>query len=91
MELVDARKKTRDDTSPSDNDDGDFDADNSDDSSAYDNNAFNNVDNVRHFNALYYEDVHLLLVQSPNKGEWDMLAIEVKIAYHKGHNRRLKP
>jgi hypothetical protein len=90
-ELVDARKKTRDDTSSSDNDDGDFGADDSDDSSAYDNDAFNDVDNVRHFDALCYEDVRLLLVRSPNKGERDMLAIEVKMAHHKRHNRRPKP
>jgi hypothetical protein len=90
IELVDARKKTKDNTSFSDNNNKDFNANNSNNFSAYNNNVFNNVNNVKHFNALCYKDVYLLLIQSFNKGEWDMLAIKVKIAYYKGHNRRLK-
>jgi hypothetical protein len=89
-ELVNAKKKTRDDTGSSNNNDRDFDTDNSNNSSVYNNDTFNNVDNVRHFDILCYKDVCLLLVQSPDKGEQDILAIEVKIAYHKGHNRHLK-
>jgi hypothetical protein len=79
IELVDTRKKTKDDTNSSDNDDGDFNTNDSDDSSAYNNDTFNNIDNVRHFNALYYEDVHLLLIRSSNKGEWDMLTIVIEV------------
>ena len=91
IELVDVRKKIRDNTNSNNNDNRNFNANNSDDSSAYDNNTFNNVNNVRYFNTLYYQDVYLLLIQSPNKGEWDMLTIEVKMAYYKEHNRHLKP
>jgi len=46
---------------------------------------------TRLFNALYYKDVRLLVVHSPNNSERDVLAIEVKLSHHKGHNKRLKP
>jgi hypothetical protein len=63
-----------------------------------DNNSSNNnvaisdiKTELRQFNALYYEDVRLLVVRNPVAGERDVLTIEVKLAYHKGAKRRLKP
>lgn len=41
--------------------------------------------------ALYYKDVRLLVVRNPVAGERDVLAIEVKLAHHKGAKRRPKP
>ncbi|KAL5315971.1 hypothetical protein ACEPPN_016845 [Leptodophora sp. 'Broadleaf-Isolate-01'] len=46
---------------------------------------------LRQFDALCYEDVRLLVVRNPIAGEWDVLAIEVKLAHHKGAKRRPKP
>jgi hypothetical protein len=62
------------------------------------NNSSNNdvaISNVktelRQFDTLYYEDVRLLVVRNPVAGEWDVLIIEVKLAYYKRAKRRLKP
>ncbi|KAH6704199.1 hypothetical protein BKA61DRAFT_560113 [Leptodontidium sp. MPI-SDFR-AT-0119] len=38
-----------------------------------------------------YEDVRLLVVRNPIAGERDVLAMEVKLAHHKGAKRRPKP
>lgn len=46
---------------------------------------------LRKFNALYYEDVRLLVVQNPIAGERDVFAMEVKLSHHKGADRRPKP
>ncbi|KAH7370272.1 hypothetical protein BKA65DRAFT_589640 [Rhexocercosporidium sp. MPI-PUGE-AT-0058] len=46
---------------------------------------------LRQFDSLYYEDVRLLVVRNPVVGERDMLAMEVKLAHHKGAKRRPKP
>ena len=46
---------------------------------------------VRQFDALCYEDVRLLVVRNPVVGERDVLAMEVKLAHHKGAKRRPKP
>jgi len=66
-------------------------------SSENNNNSSNNniaiSDNqikYRQFNALYYKDVRLLVVQNLVAGERDVLAIEVKLAYYKGAKRQPK-
>ncbi|PVH70113.1 hypothetical protein DL98DRAFT_620728 [Cadophora sp. DSE1049] len=46
---------------------------------------------LRQFDALCYKNVRLLVVRNLVAGERDVLAIEVKLAYHKGGKRRLKP
>ncbi len=46
---------------------------------------------VRQFNALCYEDVRLLVVQNPVAGERNVLAMEVRLAHHKGAKRKPKP
>jgi len=46
---------------------------------------------VRQFDALCYKDVCLLVVRNPVARERDVLAMEVKLAHHKGAKRRLKP
>lgn len=46
---------------------------------------------IRYFDALCYEDVRLLVVRSPESGARDVLAMEITLAHHKGHNRRPKP
>ncbi|KAG4430542.1 hypothetical protein IFR05_013980 [Cadophora sp. M221] len=47
--------------------------------------------NIRHFDAIYYKNVRLLVVRSlDNKGR-DMLAMKVTMAYYKEHKRRPKP
>jgi hypothetical protein len=92
--LVDTRKKTRDNTSSSskaDNNNKNFGTDSSNNSSTYNNNVFDDIDSVRYFDILCYKDICLLVVQSPDKREQDILAIEVKIAYYKGYNRYPKP
>ncbi len=38
-----------------------------------------------------YEDVRLLVVHSSDNSEGDVLAMEVKLSHHKGHNKRPKP
>ena len=45
----------------------------------------------RQFDALCYEDVRLLVVRNPVAGERDVLAMEVKLAHHKGAKRKPKP
>lgn len=46
---------------------------------------------LREFKALCYEDVRLLVVRNPIAGEPDVRAMEVKLAHHKGADRRPKP
>jgi hypothetical protein len=54
--------------------------------------AMSGVDTeLRQFDALCYEDVRLLVVRNPVAGERDVLAMEVKLAHHKGAKRRPKP
>jgi hypothetical protein len=99
-ELVDAKRKRREATSSDDDDDfevddnadlGPEDSDDSCNNNDNHNDTFEDVDTmIRHFDALCYEDVRLLLVRSPDSGERDVLAMEVVMA-HKGHNRRPKP
>lgn len=48
-------------------------------------------EDVRHFDAICYEDVRLLVVRNPGSEERDVLAMEVTMAHHKGHKRRPKP
>ncbi|TVY12529.1 hypothetical protein LARI1_G009432 [Lachnellula arida] len=87
-ELVDAKKKRKDTDFDNDNPDND---DLEDD--AFEGNAtMSGVhENIRQFDAICYEDVRLLVVRSPSGGERDGLAMEVKMAHHKGHKRRPKP
>jgi hypothetical protein len=62
------------------------------DSSSDDDVAMSDVETEpRQFDALCYEDVRLLVVRNPVAGERDMLAMEVKLAHHKGAKRRPKP
>jgi Protein of unknown function (DUF3435) len=92
-ELVDSKKKTGDNTGSSagaDNDDEDFDADDSNDSGASNGGQLDDVDGVRLFDELCYEDIRLLVVRGPGKEGRDVLAMEVKMSHHKGHNRRPK-
>ena len=77
-ELVDAKRKRRDNPSSDDDDlEGDID--------------IGRVEgDTRLFDALCYEDDRLLVVHSPNNSKRDMLAMEVKLSHHKGHNKRPK-
>jgi hypothetical protein len=78
-ELVDAKRKRRDNPN-SDDDDLESDAD------------MGGVEgDTRLFDTLCYEDVRLLVVHSPDNSERDVLAMEVKLSHHKGHNKRPKP
>jgi len=43
------------------------------------------VEDIRHFDAICYEDVRLLVVRSAGSGERDVLAMEVTLAHYKGH------
>jgi hypothetical protein len=108
-ELVDAKKKRKDDIGFEDDDfevidDDDILAVNkSDDGFGAENNkdlsgrlegdvAMSGVEeDIRHFDAICYEDVRLLVVRSPGSEERDVLAMEVTMAHHKGHKRRPKP
>lgn len=47
-------------------------------------------EDIRHYNAICYKDVRLLVVRSPSSREQDVLAMEVTMAHYKGHKRRLK-
>lgn len=78
-ELVDGKKKRKENLSSDDDDlEGDV--------------AMSGVEeDIRHFDAICYEDVRLLVVRSPGSGERDVLAMEVTMAHHKGHKRRPKP
>ena len=78
-ELVDAKRKRRDIPSSDDDDlEGDVD--------------MGGVGgDTRLYDALCYEDVRLLVVHSPDNSERDVLAMEVKLSHHKGHNKRPKP
>ncbi|KFZ11199.1 hypothetical protein V501_04872 [Pseudogymnoascus sp. VKM F-4519 (FW-2642)] len=79
VELVDAKRKRRDDPS-SDDDDLEDDVD------------MGGVEgDTRLFNSLCYEDVRLLAVHSPDNSKRDVLAMEVKLSRHKGHHKRPKP
>jgi hypothetical protein len=63
-----------------------------DDDGSDDDVAMSDVETEpRQFDALYYEDVRLLVVRNPVAGERDVLAMEVKLAHHKGAKRRPKP
>ncbi len=63
-----------------------------DDNGSDDDVAMNDVETeLRQFDALCYEDVRLLVVRNPVAGERDVLAMEVKLAHHKGAKRRPKP
>jgi len=77
--LVDAKRKRRDIPSSDDDDlEGDVD--------------MGGVGgDTRLYDALCYEDVRLLVVHSPDNSERDVLAMEVKLSHHKGHNKRPKP
>ncbi|OBT53129.1 hypothetical protein VE04_05757 [Pseudogymnoascus sp. 24MN13] len=78
-ELVDAKRKRRDNPN-SDDDDLESDVD------------MGGVEgDTRRPDALCYEDVRLLVVHSPDNDERDVLAMEVKLSHHKGHNKRPKP
>lgn len=46
---------------------------------------------LKYFDALYYEDVRLLVVRNLITEERDLLMIEVKLVHHKGAKRCLKP
>ncbi|EFZ00634.2 alcohol dehydrogenase [Metarhizium robertsii ARSEF 23] len=46
---------------------------------------------VREHKVLCYEDIVLWIVQDPNHGGRDVLAIEVFLLYHKGADRKPKP
>ena len=106
-ELVDGRKKRRDEVD-SENDDlealDDDDilaADKSDAGFETENNNFSCRDDgacqgigeedIRQCDAICYEDIRLLVVRSPMSGERDVLAMEITLAHHKGHKRRPKP
>jgi hypothetical protein len=41
-------------------------------------------EDIRHFDAIYYEDVRLLVVRGPDSGGRNVLAMEVTMAHHKG-------
>jgi hypothetical protein len=98
-ELVDAKKKTGRDVAGSDNEesgDDDFAADrDADMSSLADDGPDGAIGAVEpdasRVDALCYEDIRLLVVRNPDGEGRDILAIEVKLAHHKGHNRRPKP
>ncbi|KAG4430257.1 hypothetical protein IFR05_014253 [Cadophora sp. M221] len=108
-ELVDARKKRKDDIDSEDDDLEVFDNDdivaigkNNDESGPESNKSTSSCDegdvamsgmgeDIRHFDAICYEDVRLLVVRSPDNGGRDVLAMEVTMAHHKGHKRRPKP
>jgi len=78
-ELVDAKSKRRDNPG-SDDDDLESDVD------------MGGVEgDSRRPDALCYKDVRLLVVHSPDNSERDVLAMEVKLSHHKGHNKRPKP
>ncbi|OAF63116.1 hypothetical protein VC83_00671 [Pseudogymnoascus destructans] len=85
-ELVDAKRKQRDNPSSDD-----------DNPSSNDDNPEADVDmggvegDIRLYDALCYEDVRLLVVHDPNNSVRDVLAMEVKLSHHKGHNNRPKP
>ena len=69
----------------------DLDSENDDDGSD-DDVAISDIETeLRQFDALCYEDVRLLVVRNPVAGERDVLAMEVKLAHHKGAKRRPKP
>lgn len=46
---------------------------------------------IRRHKALCYEDIVLWIVQDPNRGDRDVLAMEVFFRYHKGADRKPKP
>lgn len=99
-ELVDAKKKRKDDIALEDDDlevvddddilavnksDAGFSAENNKDLSGRDNNAVEGdvtmsrvEEDIRHFDAICYEDARLLVVPSPGSEERDVLAMEFK-------------
>ena len=111
-ELVDAKKKRRDDIGFEDDDfevvddddilaidksDDDFSAENNMDLGGCDDALEGDVamsgveEDIGHCDAICYEDVRLLVVRSPGREKRDVLAMEVTMAHHQGHKRRLKP
>lgn len=106
-ELVDGRKEKRDDADFEEdelevvNNDDILAADKSDTGFRNENNDINSRNDgalsgvsdeaVRQFDAIYYEDVRLLIVRSSEGGERDVLAMEITMDHHKGYKRRLKP
>lgn len=105
-ELVDARRRRKDDISA---DNGEVVAQ---DKSSHDSGAVTDKDftghdgyaqvdfdldtsgveeDVRRVDAICYEDVRLLVVRSPDSRGRDVLAMEVTMTHHKGHKRRPKP
>jgi hypothetical protein len=83
--LVNTKKKRKDDIGF---DDDNFEGVNDNDILA----AMSGVEeDIRHFDAICYEDVRLLVVRSSGSEERDVLAMEVTMAHHKGHKRRPKP
>lgn len=106
-ELVDGRKKRRNEVNSEDDDlevvsdDNVLAADKSDTASQTENYNFSARDDatrpgvgeedIRQFDAICYEDVRLLVARSPGSGERDVLAMEITLAHHKGHKRRPKP
>jgi hypothetical protein len=111
-ELVNAKKKRKDDVGFEDDDfevvddnnilsvdksDDGFSAENNKDHSGRDDALEGDIavsgveEDIRHYDAICYEDVRLLVVRSPGSEERDVLAMEVTMAHHKGHKRRPKP
>lgn len=45
----------------------------------------------RKYKALCYEDIRIWIVQNPNEGERDLLAMEVSLRHHKGVDHKPKP
>jgi hypothetical protein len=78
-ELVDAKRKRRDNPGF---DDGDHEGDV--DMGGVEGGA-------RLYDAICYEDIRLLVVHDPDNSVRDVLAMEVKLSHHKGHNKRPKP
>lgn len=46
---------------------------------------------IRKYKALCYEDICLWIVQNPQRGERDLLAMEVFLRHHKGADNKPKP
>ena len=58
----------------------------------YDDTNVGDASNLtRKYKALCYEDIRLWIVQNPNPGGRDLLAMEITLAHHKGADRKPKP
>jgi hypothetical protein len=106
VELVDARKKRKDDIDSEDDDlevldddhilaigknDNGFGPESNRGTSGCDDDAHegNGVmsevgEDIRYFDAIYYEDVRLPVVRGPDSGGRNVHAMEVTMAHHKG-------